>query len=68
ARAAVLEVAPALGFDAVVADVSVADVQRAEEVFLTNALIGVWPVRQIDERYLPLGRVTSELQSPIARA
>jgi 4-amino-4-deoxychorismate lyase len=26
------------------------DVLAAEEIFLTNSLIGVWPVRQVDER------------------
>jgi 4-amino-4-deoxychorismate lyase len=42
------------------------DVQSAEEVFLTNARIGIWPVRGLDSRVLTPGPVTRHLQSVMA--
>ena len=37
--------------------------QAADEVFLTNARIGIWPVRALDGRTLVPGPVTRHLQS-----
>jgi 4-amino-4-deoxychorismate lyase len=34
----------------------------AEEIFLTNARIGIWPVRVLDGRALARGPVTRQLQ------
>jgi 4-amino-4-deoxychorismate lyase len=39
-----------------------AAVAAAEEIFLTNARIGIWPVRTLDGRQLPVGPVTRQLQ------
>ena len=48
------------------------DVLAAEEIFLTNSLIGVWPVRQVDERaYAPgpiAARVREWIESDDAQA
>ncbi len=38
------------------------DLDGASEVFLTNARIGIWPVRSIDGRALAVGPVTRRLQ------
>jgi 4-amino-4-deoxychorismate lyase len=38
------------------------DVQKATELFLTNARIGVWPLRELDGRGLQPGPVTRRLQ------
>jgi 4-amino-4-deoxychorismate lyase len=35
----------------------------ADEIFLTNARIGIWPVRTMDGRVLVPGPVTRHLQS-----
>ena len=29
---------------------TLADLERADEVFVTNALFGIWPVARLDER------------------
>jgi 4-amino-4-deoxychorismate lyase len=42
------------------------DLQSAEEVFLTNARVGIWPVRSLDGRTLTPGPVTRHLQSVMA--
>jgi 4-amino-4-deoxychorismate lyase len=39
-----------------------ADLAAASEVFLTNARIGIWPVRRIEERTLTPGPLTRRLQ------
>jgi 4-amino-4-deoxychorismate lyase len=43
------------------------DVLAAEEIFLTNSLIGVWPVRQVDERIYALGPVAARVREWIER-
>jgi 4-amino-4-deoxychorismate lyase len=40
----------------------VEDVQKATELFLTNARIGLWPLRELDGRGLQPGAVTRRLQ------
>jgi 4-amino-4-deoxychorismate lyase len=39
-----------------------ADVAAASEIFLTNARVGIWPVRRIEERTLTPGPLTRRLQ------
>jgi len=38
------------------------DLGEADEVFLTNARIGIWPVRELDGRAIKPGPLTRELQ------
>lgn len=61
----VLELAEKLGIHTYIDDFTPADVFQANEVFLTNSLIGIWPVNKIlsDEpvRYNLPGRITSIL-------
>jgi 4-amino-4-deoxychorismate lyase len=62
-RASVIEVAGQLGLRAIEIDIWNDDVEQAEEIFLTNALIGIWPVKQIDRRSLVVGPATRRLQT-----
>jgi 4-amino-4-deoxychorismate lyase len=43
-------------------DLGRADLEMAEEIFLTNARIGIWPVRALDGHRLPPGPLTRRLQ------
>jgi len=43
------------------------DVLAAEEIFLTNSLIGVWPVRQVDERPYAPGPIAARVREMIER-
>jgi 4-amino-4-deoxychorismate lyase len=38
------------------------DVRKANELFVTNARIGIWPLRELDGRALQPGSVTRQLQ------
>lgn len=59
-RAKVLELAPA----ASIGDGDWAEVESADEVFLTNSLIGIWPVARLGARRWPgPGPVTRDLRA-----
>ena len=38
------------------------DVVTADEVFVTNSIIGIWPVKQIDTQAFQVGKITEALQ------
>ena len=47
-RALVLDLARRLGIPAHIREIHRPDVRSADAVFLTNSLIGIWPVRELD--------------------
>ena len=59
-RAALLEAWQAAGQATVIRDLDPGELKAASEIFLSNALIGVWPVRALDGQAFAAG--------PIARA
>jgi 4-amino-4-deoxychorismate lyase len=66
-RAALLDAWRHEGREVVVRDLHERELDRATEVFLTNALIGAWPVRQLGERRLVPGSRVREAQAFAAR-
>ncbi|MBI5782958.1 MAG: aminodeoxychorismate lyase [Gammaproteobacteria bacterium] len=64
-RGLVLERARALSIDCHVTGLTREDILGAEEIFLTNSLIGVWPVRLVESKDYPAGRVTKQIQDTI---
>lgn len=60
-RELVLEIAASLKLEAEVTDLSLDDLRAADEVFLTNSLIGIWPVRRFEAQEWPVGPVTRRL-------
>ena len=38
----------------------------ADEVFVCNSIVGIWPVRQIENTRFPVGEITRQLQSCLA--
>lgn len=67
-RALVLERASALSIDCRTADLKRQDILDAEEIFLTNSLVGIWPVRQIESKGYPIGPITKQIQDAIRDA
>jgi 4-amino-4-deoxychorismate lyase len=67
-RRTVLGLAAQLGIAAREEPLTQADVQGAEEMFLTNALIGIHPVRELDGRPLARHALTARLQHELPRA
>jgi 4-amino-4-deoxychorismate lyase len=65
-RRVVLREATRAGIAAEEAVVSATDLEKASEVFVTNARIGIWPVCRIGDRSLTPGEITRRLQALIA--
>jgi 4-amino-4-deoxychorismate lyase len=61
-RRAVLHAAAASGIATAEAALGHAELDAAEEIFLTNARIGVWPVRAVGARTLVPGAMTRRVQ------
>jgi len=61
-RSVVLEQAASLGLEMAVKPLPLAEVQQADELLLTNSLIGIWPVIELDNSAWPPGPVTRQLQ------
>lgn len=62
-RAVVLDAARDLGLEVAEADFRPADLADAQEVFLTNAVLGVAPVRRIGDREIVPGSIASHLRA-----
>ncbi|OAI09718.1 aminodeoxychorismate lyase [Methylomonas lenta] len=43
-------------------------VLEADEVFVTNSVIGIWPVKQLDQQCFKVGRITRRMQQWYAEA
>ena len=65
-RRVVLREARRVGIPTRECELRAQDLQAADEVFLTNARVGIWPVRTLDARELNPGPVTRHLQSVLA--
>jgi len=66
-RAEVLAQAQALGIPVAVADISLEQLQQADEVFVCNSVYGIWPVRDCAAMSWSVGPLTRKLQG-IVRA
>jgi 4-amino-4-deoxychorismate lyase len=64
-RGLVLEIAAAAGISAEERRLDAADLVAAEEIFLTNAVTGIRPVRELDGTGLVVGPVTRVLQAQL---
>ncbi len=62
-RAEVLQQAESSAIACCVRDISYAELLAADELFLTNSLYGIWPVRCLDGHYWPVGPLTRKLQA-----
>jgi branched-subunit amino acid aminotransferase/4-amino-4-deoxychorismate lyase len=60
-RRAVLESAAQATMSAVERDLTLADLEEADEIFVTNALFGIWPVARLDKREIGPGPRTAAL-------
>jgi 4-amino-4-deoxychorismate lyase len=61
-RRVVMDAAQRGGLAVIEAALDAAALEAAEEIFLTNARIGIWPVRSLDGRARAVGGVTRQIQ------
>ncbi|MCX4188651.1 aminodeoxychorismate lyase [Methylophaga sp. OBS4] len=68
-RARVIKIAQTLNISVYQQTLILNDLQQADEVFLTNSLIGIWPVTKVvDETWQwPHGAVSKQLQNELAK-
>jgi 4-amino-4-deoxychorismate lyase len=65
-RTIILELAEQLGLDARITQISRQVLTQADEVFLCNSLIGIWPVIAMGESVYRKGTITLQLQKQLA--
>lgn len=64
-RRIVMELAPGQGLNAEERDFAPGELATSDEIFLTNAIIGIWPVRQLDQQLFEPGPVTRRLMDAV---
>ncbi|MEE9140866.1 MAG: aminodeoxychorismate lyase [Alphaproteobacteria bacterium] len=67
-RAVILDLADRLSIPAVVGRVSVAEAAAADSLFLTNSVIGIWPVRAFEETTYAPSALTRRLVRALEQA
>ena len=67
-RAQVLDSAAAMGMKCIIQAVTADMVESAQELFLTNSLIGIWPIRRIEARHYVVGQISQTLQAALHAA
>ena len=65
-RRVILREAAASGVHAIEGVINDVDLTQADEVFVTNARVGIWPVRTLDGREIGVGPVTRRLQARLS--
>jgi 4-amino-4-deoxychorismate lyase len=66
-RDKVIQAASTLGLRCYVGRWTWQDLDKSEEIFMTNSLIGIWPVRALENRRLPApGTLTARLAAVLA--
>lgn len=65
-RNTVVEIAKALGISVYEKILMKSELDQADEIFLTNTIFGIWPVRVIAEtRFTKVGNITKQLQDEV---
>ncbi len=67
ARQVVIDVCRELNIELHMDNYSLEEVLAAEEVFVTNSIAGIWPVKLIEEKIYSIGDVTKQLQQKFAQ-
>jgi 4-amino-4-deoxychorismate lyase len=67
-RSVLIELAGARAIEVRRESLRAADLASAQELFVCNSLIGIWPVIAVDEQYdYPAGAVTRTLQQALSQ-
>ena len=66
-REMVMDLAAQMSFPVKVRAVSMHDLHAAEEIFLTNSVIGLWPVSAVDARLVPVGPIATRMVAALDR-
>jgi len=61
-RECILALAENIGLRKLITTLTDEDLQSADEIFLCNSVIGIWPVRQVDQHAIRTGPWTSKIR------
>lgn len=64
-RNQIIKLASGLNINLEIKKISQQTLKEADEVFLCNSVIGVWPVKMIDGELLPVGEKTKQIQQSL---
>jgi 4-amino-4-deoxychorismate lyase len=67
-REQVMNLACELGMELVIAETTPQGLTEADEMFVTNSLIGIWPVLHFNGHDYPLGSVTQQLREALHKS
>ena len=67
-RGVVMDLARYLNIKTSVGRIGRSELSAADEVFLTNSIIGIWPVREIDGRTYSIGPITGKMNAALAKS
>jgi 4-amino-4-deoxychorismate lyase len=60
-RANIMEIATSLGINVRVKPVTIDELYSADEIFICNSVVGVWPVRQVDKHQFNTGPFSQKI-------
>lgn len=66
-RALVLDLASRLGIPVRLGEIRRPDLQHADALFMTNSLIGIWPVRQLERWRYDIAAIPDQLRKAVKR-
>jgi 4-amino-4-deoxychorismate lyase len=64
-RECIMEAAESVGMAVQEAELSLDELYQSEELFISNTLIGIWPVRRLEAQAFPVGPVTTQLSQAL---
>jgi 4-amino-4-deoxychorismate lyase len=64
-RRLIIQDVEALGYQVVIGEFTLEQLKGAEEVFISNALLGIAPVIQVSDRQFTIGELTQKLQKRV---
>ncbi|MBE0438944.1 MAG: aminodeoxychorismate lyase [Gammaproteobacteria bacterium] len=67
-RARLITIAQDYGLEFEQRDISRSDITNAQELFVCNSIIGIWPIRLIETRSYPVGPITQLLQNLLSKS
>lgn len=65
-RGEIIKLAKELHFSLDIGHFRLAELLSADEVFITNSIYGIWPVREIDDKQFPVGPLTELLLAKVS--
>ncbi len=66
-RQKIIELAAAMQIELRIKKISLENLMSADEVFMCNSIIGIWPIKMIDEKSFPVGETTRQIRQSLAK-